>query len=442
MVRVTRIALGSLAACGILAAITLHAEAQNVLDFSEAGKVPAVVSVTDDDLFVAQQPGTAAPSTAAAQPPTTRPTTPPRQPSQRATPPPNMLASRSSYSRLASVPDMMGDQFGSVGQITAVSRIPQRPGPLVQGFQADLPLAGGARAVKISENNKALPGDRAIFLYHHFHNALSAVPDVNTGVVRNYSVERFVVGAEKSFADGCWSIDVRMPLSNNFDPFDNIFAGDVGNLSIALKRLLYSDDDCAVSIGLAVGLPTGSDVEGFAFGQSFEVENEAVDLQPFLAFMHEPTDRVFWHTFLSVDTPVNGNEVHLGPAGQALPVIGELTEQTLLYVDISAGYWLCKSDDCDDDGSHLRGLAALFELHYGTTTNDADSIFSAGQTTSFIFGDSQLSARRFDILNATAGLNWRISPLADLRVAGVAPLRDDDDRQFDAEIQVGFNRRF
>jgi hypothetical protein len=336
---------------------------------------------------------------------------------------------------------MMGDQFGTIGQITAVSRIPQRPGPLVQGFQADLPLAGGARAMKIAENNQAMPSDRAIFLYHHFHNALSAVPDVNTGVVRNYSVERFVVGAEKAFADGLWSIDVRMPFSNNFDPFDDIYAGDLGNLSIALKRLLYEGDDFAFSAGLGVGLPTGSDVEGSAFGQSFEVENEAVDLQPFFALLHQPTDRMFWHTFISVDTPVNGNEVHLGPAGQALPVIGDLTEQTLLYVDLSLGYWLT-GGDTDSDGRRTRGLAALFELHYTTTTNDADTIFLGGPTTSFIFGDPLLSSQRFDILNATGGLHWRISPTADLRVAGVAPLRSGDDRAFDAEIQVGFNRRF
>ncbi len=83
MVRVTRIALGSLAACGITVGIAFHVEGQDVLDFSEASKVPAVVSVTDDDLFVAQQPGAAAPSTSTAQPPAARPTTPPRQSSQR-----------------------------------------------------------------------------------------------------------------------------------------------------------------------------------------------------------------------------------------------------------------------------------------------------------------------------------------------------------------------
>jgi hypothetical protein len=215
----------------------------------------------------------------------------------------------------------------------------------------------------------------------------------------------------------------------------------LGNLSIALKRLLYEGDDFAFSAGLGVGLPTGSDVEGSAFGQSFEVENEAVDLQPFIAMMYEPSDRMFWHTFVSVDTPVNGNDVHLGPAGQALPRIGDLTEQTLLYVDLSLGYWLV-GGDTDRDGQRMRGLAALFELHYTTTTNDADTIINTGQTTSFIFGDAQLSPRRFDVLNATGGLHWRISPVADLRVAGVAPLKSGDDRAFDAEIQVGFNRRF
>jgi hypothetical protein len=117
---------------------------------------------------------------------------------------------------------------------------------------------------------------------------------------------------------------------------------------------------------------------------------------------------------------------------------GPFTEQNLLHVDLSAGRWLYR----DDYARYGTGLAALFELHYTTTIQDADAVpfvtpgsIAAGGTITNAFN-------RIDVLNLTAGLHFQLTDLSNLRVAAVVPLRTDPDRQFDSEIQVSFNRYF
>lgn len=85
----------------------------------------------------------------------------------------------------------------------------------------------------------------------------------------------------------------------------------------------------------------------------------------------------------------------------------------------------------------------MVELHYSTTVQKED--FVVGDM-GFI-GDpgDQFGGTRFgrrDILNLTAGLHFQLGQCSTLTVAGVAPLRTDTDREFDAEFALQFNRRF
>ena len=115
-----------------------------------------------------------------------------------------------------------------------------------------------------------------------------------------------------------------------------------------------------------------------------------------------------------------------------------MTEQHLLIVDFSMGRWLYH--DVESDG--LQGIAALFELHYTTTIQNADVLGSGRDS---LLGGMELGNlyNRLDVLNLTAGLQFQLTPLANLRVGGVVPLRSPiSDRQFDSEIQVSFNRFF
>jgi hypothetical protein len=342
-------------------------------------------------------------------------------------PPPTRLvrvqpaAVRRSRFRLASVPNMLGDTFPSAGLVFA--------GGAPAG--ADVGLAGGARRMKIAENNKALPMDRIIFMYNHFNTALAADEDVFAAPgPQRFSVERFTVGFEKTFGDGLWSVDVRMPFTNeyNFDSatFD-ISGGHIGNLAVSLKRLLYEADDVAVAGGLGIDLPTGSDVVGAFPGSSFTVHNDAVFLMPYLGLLATPGDRTFIHAFAQLDVVANGNRVDV--AG-VVPFSGTQTDQTLLYLDASVGRWLYRNPSAD----YVTGLAALVELHYTSTLKDEDRF----GTPVILF--TQPSNRR-DILNLTFGLHGEIAQ-TDVRVGAVFPLRDKPDRLFSSEVQVQVNRRF
>ena len=53
-----------------------------------------------------------------------------------------------------------------------------------------------------------------------------------------------------------------------------------------------------------------------------------------------------------------------------------------------------------------------------------------------------VSPGMIDVLNGTIGVQMLMFEVSSLRVAGVLPLRDEDQRFFDSEIQVQFNRRF
>ena len=79
-------------------------------------------------------------------------------------------------------------------------------------------VAGGDRRVKVAENNSAIPQDRILFNYNHFHNAIErnrrdlVGPVVSDG---QFDVDRCTFGIEKTFLDGLWSVEIRMLLARN-----------------------------------------------------------------------------------------------------------------------------------------------------------------------------------------------------------------------------------
>ena len=85
-------------------------------------------------------------------------------------------------------------------------------------------------------------------------------------------------------------------------------------------------------------------------GSAVKIQNK------FLAMMKPPED-------------VAANENGVSLVGNGFTDSDSLADQTLLYLDASAGYWWYQSTD--DSG--LTGLASVLELHYTTTLNDADT---------------------------------------------------------------------
>jgi len=414
---------------------------------SDSGSATAL-SAEGDELWLAGMAPAPAPEPDAAAPDGAAPAVPPDEgpaavpPAAVAPPPTNqglyaMLLGRGPQAgpspRLAGVPNMFGDFFNLGGDLVATDPIGIATAPL--------PLAGASRRVKVAENNKALPMDRVHFMYNHFHDALdyNALGFPGDPGRRVFSVNRFTIAAEKTLMNRLYSVEVRMPFTGEADfnvEFFGISGGDIGNLAVLLKRSLWQTRTSAAVIGLAIDLPTGSDVHGFVNDLEYTVYNEAVHLGPFAGLLWAPDHRRFAHAFLQVDVPASSNSIdfydtYLSYGGR----LGELPEQTALYLDVGTGYWLYRNPRAP----RLTGVAALLEVHYATTLTDASLRVLSDEFSTLNFANS---ANRVDEVNLTVGLHAEFTRNTLFRVAGVFPLRDDDDRSFGSEIQAQVERRF
>lgn len=224
-----------------------------------------------------------------------------------------------------------------------------------------------------------------------------------------------------------------MPFTSNYDlrtPGLSTDSGNIGNLTMFLKGLVVKEQEMAIAGGLGIGLPTGNDVVVTSFSNPLTIQNQAVHLMPFVAMMATPNDRWFVQSFAQIDFAASGNDV-ANPLGRA----GTYTEQNLMHVDVGLGRWLGQPMS----HRYLRGIASVFELHYTSTLQDSDRVDVANAGPPLTL---QVDANHVDLLNLTSGLHFQLTPLANLRVGAVAPLKTSPNRVFDSEIYVSFNRFF
>ena len=233
--------------------------------------------------------------------------------------------------RLVRVPDMFGDFFlgGGITGDTGPDFI----------SAADLPLRGGSRLAKAAEHNKAFPEDRLYLTYNHFHNALE-VETVAVIPSQSSHVDRYTLAFERTISE-CTSIELRMPFISGFEYTDagsTLAGGEVGDLGVLLQTAIYECDCTAFSSGLGVTAPTGSNARGSfpLLMTTYEVENQAVHLAPFVALSHVD-QRDFFHVFTQIDVALNGNRIVVDDAVLATTGVGRINEPTLLYLDLAAG---------------------------------------------------------------------------------------------------------
>jgi hypothetical protein len=179
-------------------------------------------------------------------------------------------------------------------------------------------------------------------------------------------------------------------------------------------------------------LPTSHDAQVDTDSEFIEIEDDAVHLAPFLGYVTRSNCCWFAQGFIQADFDLNGNDVYDG-TGSDRVFRGTLQDQNLLFVDASIGRWIHRG--CDPH-RRLRAVALMGELHYTTTLNDTDIVAP-------LFSSYAISNpfNRMDILNATGALVIQFSKSA-VRVGAAAPLRNDEERLFDAEIIFQFNRYF
>lgn len=370
-----------------------------------------------------------------------------------------------------SAPQMVGD-FGGASMFFALGGFPG-----LDAVQAPIAIAGGSRRIKIAENNQVVPLNRVYATYNHFHNAFVVTERSGGGAAagpytgyQSTSINQYTIGMEKAFCCGKYSVEVRMPFTGglgvNFDSaatlntFDSS-TGSIGNLAINLKALVYESCRFRAAIGCGINTPTGSDVRilssdfGNAYTQDLVVHNDSLHFLPWAGFYSTPSERLWLQGFAQLDVAANGNRVTgttiddamLGPD---VPVNGVITEQTLLYLDLQAGYWLYR--DCCPCARGLTALAAMLELHYTTALNNADGFVLPN--VSGAIGNPGASTpgfvNKFDVVNLTAGLRFEISNTWKINAAGVVPLKSGYvdaggrvlNRFFDAEAVLQVNREF
>lgn len=265
-------------------------------------------------------------------------------------------------SRLFRTPDMYGDFFASA-QATFELRD--------SIANLDLPPLGGGRRTKICETNRAIPTDRCFFLYDHFHNALTFERTGLPGEYRSLNVDRYTFGVERTLQDGLWSIEARMPLTGGVDlttpaadPDFIMSGGEVGDLALILKGLVYRSDDVAVAVGVGVTSPTGSDAHATLpdFNMQIDIHNDAVHLLPFIGLTSAPADWLFYHAFVQIDAATQGNLITLDRGISGFDS-GRLNDATLLFVDGGGGVWLF--NDPGAGGPDGRGRDWRVALHAG-----------------------------------------------------------------------------
>jgi hypothetical protein len=317
-------------------------------------------------------------------------------------------------------------------------------GPDEITFQANTTSVG-----KIAENGSPLPKHRAYVAYNHFHNAVDVARFPLGGVVPAFTdsshVDRYTLGWEKTWSCDTWSVELRLPLSGGLNyestgpvvPTPDLFVdeGNLGDLTIILKRLLFDCNNTAISAGLGITTPTGNDleVELPLLTTRLVVHNDAVHLLPFVGVLSAHGERLFFQGFAQVDVSLNGDRVDVFNATIPAYDSGLVNDQTLIYLDAGLGYWLW-SDPCN---CGIQGVASVMEIHYTTTLEDAD-IFSA-------FGGLHRvgnQANRMDIVNVTVGLHTLLSNGLEMRVGTAFPFDSRDDRLFDAEVMASLVGRF
>jgi hypothetical protein len=332
---------------------------------------------------------------------------------------------------------MFGDTFTRGGDFLATE------GTLVSS-RSTVALAGGSRGLKPGEHNKALPTNRVYLAYHHFHNAVQTAVEQPIGTPVAFDrapIDQFTLGWENRLGRGLWSIELRMPFTTGYDfSFSNAAgtaeyrAGEIGNLSILLKRLVYYDPTTAVSVGLGVETPTGSSYLARTTTVAYRMSNDAVHLVPYAALLHSPGERAFFHGFLSLDVAASGNRVTFVDS-QSRSDAGKFRDQILLYVDLGAGYWLYRNPW----SPLVTGLAVLGEVHYTGTLQDTDTLTGSPSGASFTVANL---ANRMDVVNVTAAVHAELKRDTSLRIGGVFPLDTGDNRFFDAEVAVQLIRRY
>jgi hypothetical protein len=302
-------------------------------------------------------------------------------------------------------------------------------GTLVGEQIVALPSAGGTVGrVKMSEDNSPIPRDRFIFVYDHFDN----VPFTSTGM----TVNRFQFGVEKTFLDGRWSAEFRLPFAGTLASTSTqgyeVAHTELGNVRFALKRIFSQNQVLTTSSGVAVTLPTADDLvalSAYDGSELYRFRNESVTVEPYVAALYTPNSRLFSQTWASMNFDVSGGPLTWNPNVFGGSGSARVWDVPLLCVDQQVGFWLLRRDT-----GTLRGLAPFMELHWNYAIAQSELIREVNdRTTGYGLGVSGVATHE---LNLTCGVMMMVADNLNMSIGASAPLLQRPDRTFDAQVGV------
>jgi hypothetical protein len=259
-------------------------------------------------------------------------------------------------------------------------------------LNASLPNPAGGGLVGRNlyfENGTALPQDRVYFFYNYAGNY--AVQGNTLGI------NSFVFGGEKTFLDGLFSVEVRVPFAGTLNREQNVEGFSVdqmefGNVGIAVKGVVYRTANFVASVGLGFSLPTaGTSQMNVGGSPLLEILNRTCLLQPLLGLAWAPNDRFFAQAGLQFDIDPVGNQVKGLNSTGGLSNIGVMHDPCYSYLNAATGYWLYRSNT-----GAFTGFALQTELDYYASLGSQNGVQSGGLSVT----DSMLP---FNSLNLTPG---------------------------------------
>lgn len=358
----------------------------------------------------------------------------------------------------------------------------------------------GCGRLNVAENGRPIPTDRVFVAYRHFNSAtetdIFSDPVQGTNNAATLDLHRVIFGFEQRLFNSNTSFELRVPFNSQITPEVNVSqirtaplpadpvlnnvpidmtTFEIGNIDLAFKTLLYENCNWAVSCGFGLNLPTGRDVtlSGTITDSDYPVRlddgsivvipidiqieamiaNETVYIVPFLGAAYSRGD-YFGQGFLQVDTPLSetrgtlavggttaGNPALIDGVPLAIAESTDLGWQTLLRLNAQVGKWIYKNPQAR--GLQMSRLGLMFEAHYTTTLNDAET--SSFQVTTIAGQDVDLAlgnqANRVDVVNLAAAASIRFGK-SEILPTFVVPVTDGDNKPFDYEVSVLFNRFF
>lgn len=310
------------------------------------------------------------------------------------------------------------------------------PFTLNYSYQRELiiPSSFSQQRIKLAENTSPIPQNRIFMNYSMFDN----VPLTSNGI----TVNRFSPGFESLLFSPNTSIEMRTPFATTLssdlmlDGGTNTNNVEFGNMFFTFKQVLFRRNELLVSAGLSTTAPTADDVRVIngSGTEIVRINNDSVHVMPFVGFYRKLSQRTFVQGFTQVDVDVNGSRVFLNPDGSPnnLNQVGRIQDLTLLYLDMSAGHWVYRSN-----GRGLTGIAPMLEGHWNRSLNKADCIVDSNSGSRI-----QLPIQEYDNFNAVGAMVFEFNRRSRLAVGYAVPIGNGKDRAFDNELRVTFNRFF